>query len=581
MAGSEGFPIPFLFWIAVAIYTVSYTWSFHLPTAARLADGMQLGFGVHLLVLLARSVFHVTQESQVVLPSAYVLYWKAVWASCLVAGLVGLGRFISTRRSRLFSDPQRFFLLPLTLGYATLWVASWWIAPRFTIAATLIGLVGWASLRGHVVRAVQAVGGWLWRDERAFLVLVFLLALAFRLFYAIRILSTPDFLNTGSDGPAYDALAWALVHGEVDPRWGHIPWFAPGYVRFLAIIYALVGRHYFVVCAVQSLVGAIACLLLFSVAKRIFNGTVARISAVFGALNYPMVFAAAAIGHQAMDLFWTLLVVWCLVRYAQEPRRWGRWIVGIGLLLGWAAVTREGNAVFWVFLVGWFLWGVRAKVGWRTALTHVAGLSVGVGLMLVPILGGGGSLHGRLAHQWFSYQNAPVHINTWFNPWKDPGAAWSLLREEPLTVFVNVTQALLGNFNAMFMNQSYGAFDPVFLVRWSPYYYGMWWYAYLLAFFGLLAVVWGAVRSPVDRLGYWLILVVLSSRASVHLFFEAGYRHRVPLEPYLILLAAYGLTLLLALKRPVIPVGSPEPQQPEVIPPVLNVARSYGFSSMA
>jgi len=40
---------------------------------------------------------------------------------------------------------------------------------------------------------------------------------------------------------------------------------------------------------------------------------------------------------------------------------------------------------------------------------------------------------------------------------------------------------------------------------------------------------------------------VVASRSVVYLFFECAYRHRTPLEPFLIMLAAYGFFRLLFL----------------------------------
>ena len=227
--------------------------------------------------------------------------------------------------------------------------------------------------------------------------------------------------------------------------------------------------------------------------------------------------------------------------------------------MGWAAVTREGNIMFWMWLIGWFLIGVRARLGLRKTIIHVVGLSLGFLVTIAPfaLTLEHGSLHfvalgeqgGRVGDQWFVCQHSPVDVHTWFNPWvaSTRTRAKLLLKEHPVEVVVNVGQAMLGNFNAIFFDQDYGSFDPVFLVRRSLYSYGMWWYAYALAFYGLVLVFWGAVRAPVARLGWWLILVVLVSRSVVHLVFEAAYRHRTPLEPFLIMLAAYGLTQILQL----------------------------------
>jgi hypothetical protein len=262
-----------------------------------------------------------------------------------------------------------------------------------------------------------------------------------------------------------------------------------------------------------------------------------------------MVFAAAAIGHQALDLFWTLAVVWCLVRYVEDPARWGRRMFLVGMLLGWAAATREGNIVFWLLLLGWFLIGVRAKLGWRKALPHALTLSIGFAMVLAPfVIGQGGGIHGRLGAQWFIMPLAGVDLQTWWNPWVNPTLAWERLREQPLEVIQRVGNEILQRVNAIFFHQGYGGFDVAALVRGSAYFYGVWGYAYLLALWGLWLVVRDALRRPIQRLGWWVLVVVLVSRALPHLLLEGSYRHRVPMEPFLIMLAAYGAIRLL--RRP-------------------------------
>jgi len=541
-------PVPLLYWVSVALYSWSFSVFFDRSLCERWRWAIRLGLSLHLLGLFASFVWHLRHDPGVATFSPwYVRYCLALWGGVLTAGMVAGSRLLARWRRRGGEDPSLFFL-PLVWGYAALWAVSLVVARRFTICATLLGLVGTVMASTRIVKAWSARIRTVIASERVFLAVVFLVALAFRLFYTTRVMSNPDFLNTGSDGPAYDALAWALIHGGETP-WSGIPLFAPGYVRFLALIYWLGGRSYFLVCAVQSVIGALTCLLMYDVAKRLFGRTVARIAAAFGALDFLMIFSAAAIGHQAIDPFWTLLVVWCLLRYVGDPRRWGRWIVGIGGLLGWAAVTREGNIIFWFFLIGWFLLGMRAKLGWRRVLLHVSGLSLGFLVVLLPFLWegggeGGGGMVDRIAYIWFFYQHTATPINTWFNPWQNPEAAWTLFQGQPLTIVAKVGEAMLGNFTAMFLHQGYGSFDPVFLVRGSPYYDGMWFYALSLALVGLGVVCWGAFRRPREHVDWWLIIVLLASRTGVHLVLASAYRYRAPLEPYLIMLAAVGVTQL-------------------------------------
>ena len=102
----------------------------------------------------------------------------------------------------------------------------------------------------------------------------------------------------------------------------------------------------------------------------------------------------------------------------------------------------------------------------------------------------------------------------------------------------------------MFLNQDYGSFDPVFLLRRSIYSLGVWGYAYLCAFTGLAVVAWKAMRTSVRSLGWWLVIGVVFSRALPHLLLQSAYRYRVPVEPFLIMLAAVGFTHLAAIGRP-------------------------------
>lgn len=539
IALGRGLPVPLFYWIGVLLYSWASSDLLGLPRQSQRTRALWLGFGLHAMALIAALPWWFATPGAEFpgLTVWYVRYWQAVWVLAVAFGGVGLWAVMSARRRSWATDPLLFFL-PWVGGYLALWLSA-------STMPTAIALVAAGLTIGFVIAwhvDTIRLGGthlleWLSR-ERIFVAVILLMALAFRLFYMTRILSSPDFLNTGSDGPAYDALAWAVVHGG-ETQWSHMPMFAAGYVRFLAAIYWLVGRNYVIVCAVQSLLGALACLLLYAVVKRLFDVAVARVAAVFAALNFLMIFSAAAIGHQAVDLFWTLLVVWCLVGYLDDPQRWGRWIVGIGLLLGWAVVTREVNVFVWMFLLGWFAFGVRRRVGWPRALCHALLLSVGVLVVLLPFIWGtGGGLKGRVAYHWF-YSSPDFRL--WFNPWLDPAAAWTLLREQPLEVAGRMTRAILHAVVIIFFNQEYGAFDPIFLVRGSPYYLGMWTYAYAAAFYGLALMFWDAWRAPRERLGWWLILGVLASRALPHIFLEGNYRHRTPIEPYLIVLMAVGL----------------------------------------
>ena len=548
IGGGYGFPLPLISWLSLAAYAAAARRLDPASSGGRWRQVLLAGFAVHLMALLA-SLPRDFATIRVELSVWYPRYWTVVW----VAGLSGAVGWVAVQGARW--KGREWIVMPVAMS-TVLWeiVSAAWL-PSVAMAALLIGAAAaWLRRAAWVIRMREAAGR-IVRQDRWFLVAVFLTALGVRLFYTTRVMSNPDFLNTGSDGPMYDALARALLRGGADPRWTPIPMLVPGYIRFLAFLYATVSHatirdSYFLVCAVQSVFGALACLLLYDVGRRLGGAAVGRLAAVFGALNFLMTFAAAGIGHQAMDLFWTLFVVWCLVCYLEAPRWLGRWMPLIGVMAGWAALTREGNYLLWPLVCLWLVLGQRRRLGWRIALLDAAGFTVGFFAVVLPLMSSEGSVHGRLSQQWFFYQNAGIDINGWFNPWRDPEIAWALLRSRPLEVLGKVTWAVIGNFNVIFLNQGFGFFDLTFMLRWSTYYFGLWAYAYVAAFAGLALVLWRGIRAPREWLGWWLIVGVLAARVSVHLLFEAGYRHRPPFEPYVILLAALAVVRLFARKGP-------------------------------
>ncbi|MBI3088213.1 MAG: glycosyltransferase family 39 protein [Candidatus Omnitrophica bacterium] len=561
LGGGEGFPVPLFLWSAAAVYAWGYARATGEPVARQWGRALGVAFGLHVVFLMTDLVAKMAEGRYPLASVWYQRYVEAVWGALLGGGLAALAWVVLRHPLRSDGQGGRLWLAPLALGYAVFWGQSLLLAPVPTLAVSVIGLGAAAAWRmDRVGRWIGRQAGAWWTSERLFVGFIALLALGIRVFYATRVMSNPDFLNTGSDGPVYDDIAWSIVQG-VPSKWDYIPMLVPGYTRFLAMLYWLFGRNYFLVCAVQSVVGAAACVLMYAIARRLGGRAVARLAMVFGALDFPMVFAAAAIGHQAMDLFWTLLVVWCLLRYLEAPRRLGGWLLGVGALLGWAILTRETNLPFWIILAGWFLLGVRTVIGLRLAAGHFLALSIGVLLVYLPVSRnqmhrqiGEGSLRGHVAWLWF--KNAPTDLHETFNPWSDPQGAFRALREQPVVVAGKLAAALWSNFQSLFFSQTYGRFDPIFLVRDSVFFFGMWSYAYLLVLLGLMLVIQRGIRQPTEHLGWWLIVVLLASRTLAHLFFESSYRHRTPFDPYLIILASFACIWVLRTARQAVPSAS-------------------------
>jgi hypothetical protein len=77
----------------------------------------------------------------------------------------------------------------------------------------------------------------------------------------------------------------------------------------------------------------------------------------------------------------------------------------------------------------------------------------------------------------------------------------------------------------------------------SAYYYGMWCNAYALTVIGTVVAARRIGRGGIVASGAILVLGVIVSPFP-HVILESDYRHRVPVEPLLILLASVGVVAL-------------------------------------
>jgi 4-amino-4-deoxy-L-arabinose transferase-like glycosyltransferase len=428
---------------------------------------------------------------------------------------------------------------------------------RFDFWPAAIAVIG-GLLAGPVLSAAtRRAPGWQgllqqgWRNERVFLALVFLLAFGLRILYLLRVMTDPNYVATGGDGAVYDDLAWSIAQGHgVSERFQNAyPLLLLGYVRLVAAIYALVGHSYFAVGAVQSAFGAATCVMLYIIAKPLLGVPVARLAAVFTALSFPLLFAAAAIGHQAIDVFLMALLIWLLAR-AFEHRSTGLWRwAAIGVVLGYAVAVRETNAFFLALIVIWMAVVFRPS-GTPAVIRAVGALVAGTAVVLLPLL-------VPMVSSAESRMRLRVHFDRLYTgqgdairtrdelagPLSDPGAALEQLREEPAFVVNTIGRAIVHNFAVQFFTQPFGGFDLVFLAKGSKYYYAMWFYAYALAGAG---IVLAARRVGADPGSSIIVLIfgLIVARTLPHLILESHYRHRVPIEPFLILLASLAAVTL-------------------------------------
>ncbi len=230
---------------------------------------------------------------------------------------------------------------------------------------------------------------------RAVLIIV-ALAVVVRVAYMAEVADHPLMTTTTGDPKVYDLRALEIASGKwlADDVFFHS---SPVYPYILGITYRLFGHSYAAVRVIQSLFGIGSCLLIFSLARRLFGEREAIIAGVISALYVPFVFFDSEILMITYVIFFTLLSLRLLLSWADAPRAW--LALASGGALGVSALGKPNLLLFVPAAVVWLLlalrWGGgagRTSVGaaggasrtsWKAAALFVAGTVVVIAPMTV------------------------------------------------------------------------------------------------------------------------------------------------------------------------------------------------------
>src|SRR3970040_926512 len=119
------------------------------------------------------------------------------------------------------------------------------------------------------------------QKDRNVLLFIFVFSFVLRLIYLLEIQANPHFYNLTLDPLYHDTWAKQIAGGD----WmGNQVFFgAPFYPYFLAVLYKIFDHHLFLVRLIQHLIGCISMVLIFLVAKKIFDRKVAILASIIAA----------------------------------------------------------------------------------------------------------------------------------------------------------------------------------------------------------------------------------------------------------------------------------------------------------
>ncbi len=406
---------------------------------------------------------------------------------------------------------------------------------------------------------------------------LFFLAFAVRLVYLNQITSSPYF-----DTPQIDALwhhNWAKEIAAGDWIGKEVFFRAPLYPYFLGMVYALFGESFYLAGLIQIIIGSLSCVLIFLLAKKLFNATIGIIASVIASFYAPLIYHDAELLIPVLIIFLDLaLILFLLNAKARVYKRW--WLLA-GVVLGFSAIARPNILIFVPFVLLWICFNF-----WRENKNRIIPSSLffllGSILIISPV-----TIRNWTVEKDFVLISSQGGINFFIgnNPISDGKTAKAAFVSLPLEGYkdnvwitsIRLAEKSMGKklkpseisnfwfrqglhfiktyplkFLQLLGKKLYYFWNSYeieiirniyFFSRWSSVLRLLLW-DHLLRFpFGIISplAIFGIILSAKFWKKFFLIhALILSYMFSVILFFVTS-RHRLPVVPFLIIFASYSV----------------------------------------
>jgi 4-amino-4-deoxy-L-arabinose transferase-like glycosyltransferase len=333
----------------------------------------------------------------------------------------------------------------------------------------------------------------------------------------------------------------------------------PLYPALCAAVYALTGHSFLALGLVQAALGTLLVWLVFACGRRLSTDRAGLWAAGLAAIHPGLIAYTTKFDVFVVNAPLFLLVLLACVTFS--PGRPWRSAALVGAAIGVCVLSRATILVC-LPVIGWWVW-TRSPGPSRTRLLQLALLAATVIAVVSPWVARNYTVHHR-----FVLTRTGTSLVFWLgnNPHVFTGSAATMNGEHIFDVIPTPERERLSQLDELgqqdfFRAEATGfvrAHPLAFLQRWATKLGYFWWqgpqagrlyptaWFRLYQAFYLLVIGLGVVGIGVHRRGRetWLLLGICASIAIVQSAYYVEGRHRLLIEPLLLLLAGQGLCWL-------------------------------------
>ncbi len=215
-------------------------------------------------------------------------------------------------------------------------------------------------------------------------VAILALALLVRLVFLYQVSKSPTFFTPIIDSGHYNNLAKSLARGElIGPTFFWQPIFYP--LFFLSRIYLITGNSILCAKLIQSLLGSVLCVLVYELARRIFEHRTGIAAGVIAALYGPVMFFDSELVAAGWACIWSVVLILLFLK-ALENKRPFIYLV-LGICAGLSFITKPTFLLFIAAGVVWLTVALRrgGLMPWKVIAARGAVLLSGLLLVIAPV----------------------------------------------------------------------------------------------------------------------------------------------------------------------------------------------------